>query len=99
LFNNDLDSKQDSLGQGVMNGNIDSIGLAGGLPLGLCWCHSTACTGVLPFNVGDDVFFFLLSLSAATNITVQLCMPYSYSYNMAVRTYVNGAWTTWESLG
>lgn len=97
---NDLTkNKQDSLAKGAFTGNIDAVGVTGGAPIGMCWCHTTQCSGSQPFGTGEDVYYCLLVLPASAGVIVELAMPHNYTYNMAIRLYANGSWTTWQSLG
>lgn len=95
-LNSNLNQKQDSLIGGTFKGNIDSVNYgSGSMPIGLCWCHSTECSGNQPFESGDDVYYYILNLSSGEAQTIQLSMPYNYNYRMAIRMYVNNSWTEW----
>lgn len=78
--------------------NIDNVGITGGVPVGMVWCHTTDISGTYPMEAGVDAYFFLLSLMSNVNEVVQLAMPYYYTYKMAIRLYVNNTWTTWQAI-
>ena len=90
---------QPNLAGGSASGlNIDNVGVVGGVPIGMVWCHTTDISGTYPMESGVDAYFFLLSLMSNANEVVQLAMPYNYTYKMAIRLFVNNTWTTWQAI-
>ena len=100
-LNSDLSGKQPSLLGGVYTGNIDNVGMSGGLPKdgSVIWFNSLTASGTVPVTAGDDVYMYLVTHVAGEGLTLQLCFPFNYSYKMSYRMYVNGNWTTWQQIG
>lgn len=100
-INSNLSDKQPSLVGGTYTGNIDNVGMSGGLPKdgSVTWVNSLTASGTIPVTAGDNVYMFLITHVATEGLTLQICFPFDYSYKMAYRMYVNGAWTTWQQIG
>ena len=97
----DVDDKQPSLIGGYYTGNIDNVGLSGGLSKdgSFTWVRSLTASGTIPVTAGDDVYMVLLTFIAAEGLVLQLCFPFNYTYKMSYRMYANGSWTTWQQIG
>ena len=99
-INTALSSKQPSLLGGFFTGDIDNIGGVGGLPSdGSCvWINSRTASGTIPVTQGDNTSMFIITMVAGSGMMMQLCFPYSYTYKMSYRMFVNNAWTNWTDL-
>ena len=96
-LNSKLSQKQTLLEIGSFKGNINNV-IEGSLRYGTAWCRSTECSGTQPISPNDDVFYFLTTNVSGQGQCYQICLPYDYSYKIAVRLYVNNSWTDWSEV-
>lgn len=93
-INSDLSAKQSTLDKGVAQGlNIDSVGVSGGVDIGVYWVNASWNTGTQP----TSGYYHLIVLNGA--IPLQIALLYNNAdHTMMVRQYVNGSWTSWKDV-